>query len=134
FLGGIKISPLSMTIVPVALSSLGQVSTKPLGQWSQRPGSSTKPYSLIAGYSPIGQYKSVPAADTIRIDFAFSICLAALVTRSLSSGVGTVRTKISGGSTANRILVPAFKILPCSGENSNVIKSNTISLDFNISI
>ena len=35
--------------------SSGQVSTKPLGQWSQRPGWSTKPYSQMAGKLPFAR-------------------------------------------------------------------------------
>ncbi len=38
---GSKMSPRSITIVPLAEPSSGQVSANPLGQWSHRPGSST---------------------------------------------------------------------------------------------
>ena len=57
---------------PLAMPSSGQVKTKPLGQWSQRPGWSTKPYSPVTGYWPKGSCRSVPALEVTRIRLAFS--------------------------------------------------------------
>ncbi len=112
---GSRMSPRSSTTRPWLRPSSGQVSTKPLGQWSQRPGSSTKPYSQMAGNSPKAQRRSVPAAEVMCICLAASMRFDAACTRARSASVGTRRHSTSGGSTASRILVPVCRISCCSG-------------------
>ena len=93
-------SPRSMTTVPRALPSLGQVAMKPAPQWSQCPGSSLKPYSQRIGYSPRSTVRSVPASDVaVMVDAPLRHASAAF-TRRLSSRVGIRRMSVSGGSTA----------------------------------
>ena len=123
-------SPRSSTTRPCPDRSFGQVARKPLGQWSQRPGASTKPYSSSSGYSPKAQCRSVPAAEVMCIVFAAASCLPPASTRARSASFGTIRASTSGGSTASRMRVPPCRISICSGENSNVIRSSTRSLAF----
>ena len=88
----------------------------------------------MAGNSPSGQRRSVPASDTTLISRAAPMRAAAALTRARSASVGTSRASTSGGSTASRILVPEARISCCSGENSSVIRSSTRSLSFKAAI
>ncbi|MNV20668.1 hypothetical protein D3C71_1115780 [compost metagenome] len=117
-------------MVPSLPPSLAKVKRKPLGQWSQRPGSSQKPYSVMTGNSPSWNVTFVPAGDVTCILLAFLSSFDASSTRLRSASVGTARTRTSGGSTASRIFVPDSRISICSGENSSSIKSRTRSLFF----
>lgn len=117
-------------MVPSLPPSLAKVKRKPLGQWSQRPGSSQKPYSEMVGKSPSLKVTSVPAGEVTCIFLAALSSFEAASTRSRSASVGTARTSTSGGSTARRIFVPESRISICSGENSSSIKSRTMSLFF----
>ncbi len=117
-------------MVPSALPSSGQRAIMQLGQWSQRPGSSARPYCISTGYWPSAQRKSVPAFEVTVISRAGSMKALAARTRAFASGVGIMRSMVSGGSTASSIRVPVRRICSCSFENSSCIVSITRSAAF----
>src|SRR5437773_7406395 len=107
-LTGKRMSPQSTTTVPFAEPSFGYVYTKAPGHWSHLPASSENPNWQLDWNSPVDSDKSVPASETTRMLEAFASRRRAAVQRRLSSCVGNIRARISGGSTVTRVRSPSL--------------------------